>query len=84
MNERPGCPKINSGFVDVRDVADLHLRAMTNPAAGGERFLAISGESMWMIDVASVLRQRMGSAASKVPTRVLPNWLIRLLTVKNR
>ncbi|CAM5766017.1 hypothetical protein LMIY3S_01678 [Labrys miyagiensis] len=83
MNGRPGCPKIDSGFVDVRDVADLHLRAMTNPAAGGERFLAISGESMWMIDVASVLRQRMGSAASRVPTRVLPNWLIRLLTVKN-
>jgi dihydroflavonol-4-reductase len=54
------------------------LRAMTDPAAKGERFLAISGESMWMIDVARVLRQRMGAAASKVPTRVLPNWLIRL------
>lgn len=78
MDGQPGCPKINCGFVDVRDVADLHLRAMTNPAAKGERFLAISGESMWMIDIARVLRQRMGPAAGKVPTRVLPNWLIRL------
>lgn len=78
MDGQPGCPKINSGFVDVRDVADLHLRAMIHPAAKGERFLAISGESMWMIEVAKVLRQRMGAAAAKVPTRVLPNWVIRL------
>ncbi len=83
LNGQPGCPKINSGFVDVRDVADLHLRAMTHPAAKGERFLAIAGESMWMIDVARVLRQRMGASARKVPTRVLPNWLVRLVTLKN-
>jgi nucleoside-diphosphate-sugar epimerase len=83
MEGQPGCPKINSGFVDVRDVADLHLRAMSHPAAKGERFLAIAGESMWMIDVARVLRQRMGAAAGKVPTRELPNWLVRLITTRN-
>lgn len=83
MNGQPGCPKINSGFVDVRDVADLHLRAMTHPAAKGERFLAIARESMWMIEVAKVLRERMGAAASKVPTRVLPNWLIRIGALKD-
>jgi dihydroflavonol-4-reductase len=83
MDGPPGCPKINSGFVDVRDVADLHLRAMTNPAAKGERFLAISGDSMWMIDVAKVLRRRMGAAARKVPTREMPNWLIRLAALRD-
>ena len=83
MDGPPGCPKINSGFVDVRDVADLHLRAMTNPAAKGERFIAISGESLWMVDVAKVLRRRMGAAAGKVPTRVLPNWLVRLSALKS-
>lgn len=83
LDGQSGCPKINCGFVDVRDVADLHLRAMTDPAAKGERFLAISGESMWMIDVAQVLRQRMGDAASKVTTRVLPNWLVRLAALRN-
>lgn len=83
MDGQRGCPKINSGFVDVRDVADLHLRAMTNSAARGERFLAISGESMWMIDVAKILRQRMGPAASKVPMRVLSNWLVRLAALRN-
>ncbi len=83
MDGQPGCPKINSGFVDVRDVADLHLRAMTHPAAKGERFLAISGESMWMVDVAKVLRRRMGAAAGKVSTHVLPNWLVRLAARRN-
>jgi dihydroflavonol-4-reductase len=78
MEGQPGCPKINCGFVDVRDVADLHLRAMTHPRAKGERFIAISGDSLWLIEVAKLLRQRMGRSARKVPTRVLPNWVVRL------
>ena len=73
----PGCPKLGFGLVDVRDVADLHIRAMTDPAAKGERFLAISGDYVWMRDVAHVLKERMGAAAAKVPARQLPNWLVR-------
>ncbi len=52
---------------------------MTNPAAQGERFLAISGSSMWMGDVAKVLKRRVGVAAKRVPTRELPSWLIRIV-----
>lgn len=78
-----GCPRVNCGFVDVRDVADLHLRAMTDPAASGERFLAIAGDSLWLSEVAKVLRQRMGMAGSKVATRELPNWLVRLAARSN-
>ena len=40
----PGCPRLWFGLVDVRDVADMHLRCMTDPAAKGERFLAVAGE----------------------------------------
>ncbi len=83
MDGQPGCPKINSGFVDVRDVADLHLRAMTHAAAKGERFIAISGHSLWMIEVARVLRRELGPAARRVPTQVLPNWLVRLIARSN-
>lgn len=83
MDGQPGCPKINSCFVDVRDVADLHVKAMTHSAAKGERFLATTGESMWMVDVARLLRERMGTAAHKVSTRVLPNWVIRWIARKN-
>jgi len=74
----PGCPRLVFGMVDVRDVADLHLRAMTNPAARGERFLAVAGDCMTMQEVARVLRARMGGAAGRVPTRVLPDWIVRL------
>jgi dihydroflavonol-4-reductase len=78
MDGQPGTPKINSGSVDVRDVADLHVRAMSMAAANGQRFLAIAGESLWMTDVARIVRGHMGPAAGKVSTRVLPNWLVRL------
>jgi dihydroflavonol-4-reductase len=74
----PGLPRVSYTMVDVRDVADLHLRAMTNPAARGERFLAVAGAPMGVPDMARVMRERMGAAASRVPTRVLPNWLMRL------
>jgi nucleoside-diphosphate-sugar epimerase len=77
----PGCPRLYFGIVDVRDVADLHLRAMTDPAAKGERFLAVAGEPMSMLDIAKLLKARMGAAAAKVPVRELPDWLVRLVAV---
>lgn len=77
----PGCPRISFGVVDVRDVVDLHLRAMTHPAARGERFLAVSGASMSILEMAKTLKARLGEAASRVPTRELPNWLVRLVAI---
>ena len=79
----PGTPRLYLGVVDVRDVADLHLRAMTDPAAAGERFLAVEGEAMSFHQMAMVLRERLGPAAAKVPKRELPDWLIRLLAIFN-
>lgn len=79
----PGAPKLNSGFVDVRDVADLHLRAMTDPAAAGERFIATAGPSIWMIDLAKILKRRLPELAAKVPTRQLPNFAMKLAARNN-
>lgn len=79
----PGCPKIWFGIVDVRDVADLHLRAMTDPAAKGERFLAVAGDFMSMQEIAQVLKERMGEAGRKVPTRQLPNWLLYVASLRD-
>ena len=75
----PGCPRLYFGTVDVRDAADLHLRAMTNPAAKGERFIAVAGDCLSMFEVAKVLRRRMGAAAKRVPRAELPDWLVRIL-----
>ena len=77
----PGTPRLHFGVVDVRDVADMHLRAMTNPAAKGERFLAVAGDFMSFADIAKVLKARMGDAAKRVPTRQLPNFLVRLVAL---
>ncbi|QQP97372.1 SDR family oxidoreductase [Lysobacter enzymogenes] len=74
----PGAPKLYFGVVDVRDVADLHLRAMTDPAARGQRFLATAGDFLSVAQMAAVLRDELGAAARRVPSRQLPNWLVRL------
>lgn len=74
-------PRLSFGVVDVRDVADLHVRAMTHPAAKGERFLAVAGESMSMQSMAQVLKARMGDAGSRISGRVLPDWLVRLIAL---
>jgi nucleoside-diphosphate-sugar epimerase len=77
----PGCPRLNFGIVDVRDVADLHVRAMTDPAAKGERFLAVAGDFMSVREIAAVLKTRLGPAARLVPTRQLPDFLVRMVAV---
>jgi nucleoside-diphosphate-sugar epimerase len=79
----PGCPRLQFGVVDVRDVVDLHLRAMTHPAARGERFLAVAGDFLSILDIARVLKRRMGAAARRVPTRQLPSWLVRLAALRD-
>jgi len=79
----PGVPRLHFGAVDVRDVADLHIRAMTNPAAKGERFLALAGDFMSMLDIAKVLKGHLGAAARRVPTRQLPDWLVRLAALRD-
>jgi len=78
LDGMPAAPRLGFTFVDVRDVADLHIRALTDDAAAGERFIA-TDEFLWMGEVGAILRQRLGDAASKVPTRVAPNLLIRAM-----
>lgn len=75
----PLLPRLWFGVVDVRDVVDLHLRAMVEPAARGERFLAVGGDCMSLADMARVLKQRMGAVAQRVSTRQAPDLLIRLV-----
>lgn len=80
----PGCPRLSFGVVDVRDVVDLHVRAMTHPAAGGERFLAVSGQFMSMVAMARTLKERLGEVAARAPTRELPDWLVRVIGIFDR
>ncbi|MEE6179541.1 NAD-dependent epimerase/dehydratase family protein [Mycobacterium sp. 050134] len=72
----PALPRVGWDIVDVRDIVDLHLRAMTYPEAAGERFIG-SGEFLWLTDVAAILRENLGNGAAKVPRRTLPNAVVR-------
>ncbi len=74
----PVIPRLGFWIVDVRDLADLHVRAMVSPAAAGQRYIA-AGDFMWMHDVATTLRSRLGARAAKVPVRALPDTFVKLL-----
>jgi nucleoside-diphosphate-sugar epimerase len=77
----PGAPKLTFNIVDVRDIADLHIRAMTSSHAAGERFLGVTGPPVSMAQISSLLRERLGDKAKKAPTRELPNWLVKLVSI---
>lgn len=74
----PACPRLWFGVVDVRDVADLHFRAMTAPEAKGERFLAVAGDFLRIAEMARILKRRLGPLARRVPTRELPDGIVRI------
>lgn len=76
----PGIPNFGFSVVDVRDVAELHVRAMTAPEAAGERFIA-AAEYLWMAEVAAILRAKFGARAAKVPTRRFPDFVLRLASL---
>lgn len=76
------CPDIGFGVVDVRDVADLHLRALVAPGMAGERFIA-SGRFIKLREMAEVLRRELGADASRVTTRQVPDFAVRLAALFN-
>jgi dihydroflavonol-4-reductase len=78
LSGMPGLPRLGFSFVDVRDVAALEAAAMTAPNAGGERFIA-TGPFLWMAEVAKILRDRLGDDARKVPSRRIPDLLVRAM-----
>ncbi|MEY8761020.1 SDR family oxidoreductase [Chryseobacterium tongliaoense] len=81
--EIKACPKVYCCHVDVRDVADLHLLAMTHPKAAGERYLATTGNALSMLDIAKILKRNLGEVAAKVPTKEMPNWIVRTAAIFN-
>lgn len=73
----PLLPRAWAGVVDVRDIADLHIRAMTDERAAGQRFLGTAG-LMSLPGMAATLKQGLGAEARRVSTRTIPDWVVRL------
>jgi dihydroflavonol-4-reductase len=75
-------PRTGSQLVDVRDVAKAHILALENEAAIGQRYL-VADDFMWMSELADLLREAFPDYADKIPTRQLPNWMVRILSISN-
>jgi dihydroflavonol-4-reductase len=75
----PALPRFGWALVDVRDIADLHYRAMLTDGIAGERFIG-ANDFWWMSDIAAVLKRRLGAKARKVPTMKVPNFVVKLMS----
>lgn len=71
-----GIPRFGFSVVDVRDAADAHIRAMTNPAAGGQRFI-VGGGFFWLKELVAILARSFPDHASRLPTREVPDDVVR-------
>ncbi|WP_020531228.1 SDR family oxidoreductase [Flexithrix dorotheae] len=77
----PAIPKLHFSVVDVRDIAVLHIKAMTSSKANGHRFLAASDGTTSLPEIAELLRSKPNKFGSKVSSKVLPNWLVKVISV---
>jgi dihydroflavonol-4-reductase len=76
----PGIPCFGFDLVDVRDIARLHILALMTPSAVGHRFIG-SAEFLWGKEIASVLNQGLAEKAGKVPSMVVPDFLVRVFAL---
>jgi dihydroflavonol-4-reductase len=76
----PGAPRMSIPCVDVRDVAKMHRLALETKAPSGGRYLA-AADCLWMIEIARAIREGLGEAGRKSPTRIMPDWLVKLVGI---
>jgi len=74
----PGFPRLFIPIVDVRDVACAHILAMKASGVAGERFLLSNGPAIAMKEIGATIRAKLGEAAKRVPTRSIPDFVVRL------
>jgi dihydroflavonol-4-reductase len=79
----PGAPRLYLGAVDVRDVAGMQVKAMTDPAAKNQRFLAVAAGALSMFEMSEILRAGLGDKGPKKAMRELPDWLVRIVAIFN-
>lgn len=73
----PRIPNVGLNIIDVRDLAVAHVQAMTAPGAAGQR-LIVSGDFMWMKEIAAVVKARLGARGDKVAAKMLPDLVVKL------
>ena len=76
-------PNIPLNVVDVRDVADLHIRAMITPEAKGQRFIATADGQISMPEIAALLKSRQPEISQKVSSKKVPDWVLNFASLFN-
>lgn len=79
----PALPNLFIPIVDVRDVARAHVLAMTSKAAASERFLLSNGPALPLKGIAAIIKENLGDDAARVPTRSIPDFVVRLAALFN-
>uniref|UniRef100_A0A915PKN6 NAD-dependent epimerase/dehydratase domain-containing protein n=1 Tax=Setaria digitata TaxID=48799 RepID=A0A915PKN6_9BILA len=77
-NEMPAVPAIQCSLVDVRDVAQAHIRAMRESRTDGLRILLTCQPSFWFMDIANVLRNEFSSQGYNIPKFTVPYPIVWL------
>jgi len=72
----PAVPRLGLSVVDVRDVAEMHVRALERPSTAGRRYTASAGQ-MWFREMALALKAAFPDR--RIATREAPYWLMWLL-----
>lgn len=76
-------PNMTISIVDVRDLADLHIRAMTSDKAKNQRFLAVSGDVMTLPEIAAMLKNKLGERGKNISSKRMPDWILRVAALFN-
>ena len=74
----PACPNITFGFVDVKDVAKLHIESLTKPESENKRIICSHSEPIEMLEVAKFLRE---SGFNKAPSKKLPDFIVKMMAL---
>lgn len=71
-------------IVDIRDVAEIHILAMENPSANGQRFIASADGQISLAEIMEIIKTRYPEKSKKIPKITMPNWLIKVLAPLNK
>jgi nucleoside-diphosphate-sugar epimerase len=79
----PPIPNFSINAVDIRDVADLHIRAMITPEAKGQRFIASADGQISMPEIARLLKEKAPAVSERVSLKILPDFVLRIAELFN-
>ncbi|WP_334340532.1 NAD-dependent epimerase/dehydratase family protein [Companilactobacillus sp. HBUAS56275] len=84
LNAKMGkIPNLPLNVVDVRDVVDIEIKAMTTPGANLKRFIASADGQISIREIADLIRSQRNSLSTQVTDKLIPNWIVELGSLFN-